>query len=54
MYIVTLPMGTACQAAGLRVTFAGSQAVVVCQDGPERQTYWATRYRFLRDNPLAD
>jgi hypothetical protein len=54
IYIVTLREGSLCSSAGLRVEFLGGFAHVHCKDGRERETFWATRLQFVRDNPSAD
>ena len=51
MYIVTLREGSMCLQAGLPVEFKGSEAHVSPRNSQERETFWAKRLQFLRENP---
>ncbi len=53
-YEVPHAQGAMCRAAGLTVQPYGHWSHVICSTPRDHETFWATRYAFLRANPNAD
>lgn len=51
---VSAALGTLCRDAGLKVEYVGREASIEVFDAKQKDTFWACRLAYLRENPNAD